>query len=240
MVKKAVVVLSGGLDSTTCMGIANQEGFELYPLTFSYGQRHSREVVQAKKVAAYYRVKDHRIVNIDFFKQIGGSALTDTSIGVPQDGDGSDIPVTYVPARNMIFLSLASAYAEVLGAETIFIGVSSVDYSGYPDCRPEFIDSMNRTINLATKTGVTSRGLSIQAPLMHLTKKETIELGTRLAVPYQLTTSCYNGGDKACGTCDSCRLRIKGFQEAGLIDPIPYQIDIDWTRRPSQNMLGRE
>ncbi|WP_188802248.1 7-cyano-7-deazaguanine synthase QueC [Sporolactobacillus putidus] len=228
MAKKAVVVLSGGLDSTTCMGIANHEGYELYPLTFSYGQRHDREVAQAKKVAAYFHAKKHRVVDISFFKQMGGSALTDMSINVPQDGVGNDIPITYVPARNMIFLSLASAYAEVLGAEAIFIGVSSVDYSGYPDCRPEFIDSMNQTINLATKTGVTNHRLSIQAPLMHLTKKETIELGTRLGVPYQLTTSCYNGGDKACGTCDSCRLRIKGFQEAGLVDPIPYQIDIDW------------
>lgn len=228
MAKKAVVVLSGGLDSTTCMGIANHEGYELYPLTFSYGQRHDREVAQAKKVAAYFHAKNHRVVDISFFKQMGGSALTDMSINVPQDGVGNDIPITYVPARNMIFLSLASAYAEVLGAEAIFIGVSSVDYSGYPDCRPEFIDSMNQTINLATKTGVTNHRLSIQAPLMHLTKKETIELGTRLGVPYQLTTSCYNGGDKACGTCDSCRLRIKGFQEAGLVDPIPYQIDIDW------------
>lgn len=228
MTRKAVVVLSGGLDSTTCMGIAKSEGYELYPLTFSYGQRHDREVGQAKKVASYFHAKNHRIVDINFFKQIGGSALTDASIDVPQEGVGADIPATYVPARNMIFLSLASAYAEVLGAEAIFIGVSSVDYSGYPDCRPEFIDSMNQTVNLATKTGVSNHDLSIKAPLIHLTKKETIELGTKLRVPYQLTTSCYNGGDKACGTCDSCRLRIKGFKEARLVDPIPYQIDIDW------------
>ncbi|RYM01745.1 7-cyano-7-deazaguanine synthase QueC [Sporolactobacillus sp. THM7-7] len=228
MAKKAVVVLSGGLDSTTCMGIAKDQGYELYPITFSYGQRHDREIEQAKKVAAYFQVKQHRIVDIGFFKQIGGSALTDASVSVPQDGLGQDIPVTYVPARNMIFLSLASAYAEVLGAEAIFTGVSSVDYSGYPDCRPEFIDSMNQTINLATKAGVTDHRLSIQTPLIHLSKSETIKLGTKLGVPYHLTTSCYNGGDKACGVCDSCRLRIKGFKEAGLVDPIPYQVDIDW------------
>jgi 7-cyano-7-deazaguanine synthase len=136
--------------------------------------------------------------------------------------------VTYVPARNMIFLSLASAYAEVIGAEAIFTGVSSVDYSGYPDCRPEFIESMNETINLATKSGVTERRLTIKTPLMHLTKGETVRLGTELGAPYQLTTSCYNGGEEACGTCDSCRLRIKGFKEAGQIDPIPYLIPIDW------------
>ncbi|RYL95080.1 7-cyano-7-deazaguanine synthase QueC [Sporolactobacillus sp. THM7-4] len=228
MTRKAVVVLSGGLDSTTCMGIARDRGYELYPVTFSYGQRHDREVEQAKKVANYFHARHHRIVDIDFFKQIGGSALTDLSIDVPQAGVGEGIPATYVPARNMIFLSLASAYAEVLGAEAIFIGVSSVDYSGYPDCRPEFIESMNQTVNLATKTGTTDHGLTIEAPLMHLTKSETIKLGTRLGVPYHLTTSCYNGGETACGTCDSCRLRIKGFKEAGLIDPVPYQIAIDW------------
>lgn len=229
MTKKAVVVLSGGLDSTTCMGIAKNEGFELYPLTFSYGQRHQREVEQAKKIASFFNVTEHRIIDLDFFRQIGGSALTDQSIDVPDDGEDNGIPVTYVPARNMIFLSLASAYAEVIGAETIFTGVSSVDYSGYPDCRPEFIDSMNQTINLATKTGVTNQHLSIKTPLMYLTKGETIRLGTELDVPYSLTTSCYNGEEEACGTCDSCRLRIKGFKEAGQIDPIAYQIPIDWT-----------
>ncbi|MFD2617304.1 7-cyano-7-deazaguanine synthase QueC [Terrilactibacillus laevilacticus] len=228
MTKKAVIVLSGGLDSTTCMGIAQNEEYELYPITFSYGQRHDREVEQAKKIANYFHVKHHKIVDINFFKQIGGSALTDTNIDVPNDGVEEGIPATYVPARNMIFLSLASAYAEVIGADAIFIGVSSVDYSGYPDCRPEFIDSMNKTINLATKTGVTEQALTIKAPLMHLTKSETVELGTKLGVPYHLTTSCYNGEEEACGTCDSCRLRIKGFKEAGLVDPIPYQTEIDW------------
>lgn len=230
MKEKAVIVLSGGLDSTTCMGIAKSKGYELYPITFRYGQRHDREVEQAKKVAAFYHVREHRIVDIDFFRQIGGSALTDSAIDVPQSGEDGGIPVTYVPGRNMIFLSLASAYAEVIGAGAIFTGVSSVDYSGYPDCRPEFISSMNQTINLATKKGVSEsgNGLAILTPLMHLTKGATIEAGTKLGVPYRLTTSCYKGGETACGTCDSCRLRIKGFKEAGLVDPIPYQIDIDW------------
>lgn len=228
MAKRAVIVLSGGLDSTTCIGIAKSRGYELYPLTFSYGQRHEREVNQARKIAEYFDVKEHRIVSLDFFRQLGGSALTDQSIDVPQGAEGSGIPATYVPARNMIFLSLASAYAEVIGASAIFTGVSSVDYSGYPDCRPEFIKSMNETINLATKAGVSEHRLSIETPLMHLTKAETIRLGYRLHVPYELTTSCYNGGEKACGRCDSCRLRIKGFKEAGLRDPIPYAIPIDW------------
>lgn len=228
MVKRAVIVLSGGLDSTTCMGVAKSRDYELYPLTFSYGQRHQREVKQARKIAEYFEAKEHRIVALDFFRQLGGSALTDQSIDVPQGTEGPGIPVTYVPARNMIFLSLASAYAEVIGASAIFTGVSSVDYSGYPDCRPEFIKSMNETINLATKAGVSDHRLSIETPLMHLTKAETIRLGYQLSVPYELTTSCYNGGEKACGTCDSCRLRIKGFKEAGLRDPIPYAIPVDW------------
>jgi queuosine biosynthesis protein QueC len=229
MAKRAVIVLSGGLDSTTCMGIAKSRGYQLYPLTFSYGQRHEREVNQARKIAEHFNVREHRIVSLDFFRQLGGSALTDRSIDVPQGAEDPGIPVTYVPARNMIFLSLASAYAEVIGASAIFTGVSSVDYSGYPDCRPEFIKSMNETINLATKAGVSEHRLSIETPLMHLTKAETIRLGSRLNVPYELTTSCYNGGEKACGTCDSCRLRIKGFKEAGMRDPISYAIPIDWT-----------
>ncbi|MCP1355188.1 7-cyano-7-deazaguanine synthase QueC [Aneurinibacillus migulanus] len=227
MEKKAVVVLSGGLDSTTCMGIAKDAGYELYPLTFHYGQRHNREVEQAKKVADFYSVPAHRLVNLDFLGQIGGSALTDTNIEVPvvqaNAEDEEDIPATYVPARNMIFLSLAAAYAEVVGAEAIYIGVSAVDYSGYPDCRPEFIRSMNETVQLATKAGVKGTGIRIEAPLAHLSKKETIEWGLTLGVPYELSTSCYQGGAKACGECDSCRLRLKGFAEAGAKDPISYQ-----------------
>lgn len=226
MKKKAVVVLSGGLDSTTCMGIAREAGYELYPLTFYYGQRHNREVEMAKQIAAFYRVPDHRIVALDFLGQIGGSALTDTKIRVPVGEDTAgeeDIPSTYVPARNMIFLSLAAAYAEVVGAEAVYIGVSAVDYSGYPDCRPEFIRSMNETIQLATKAGVAGTGIRIEAPLAHLSKKETVEWGLALKVPYELSTSCYQGEEEACGECDSCRLRLKGFAEAGAKDPILYK-----------------
>ncbi|HEU5139679.1 MAG TPA: 7-cyano-7-deazaguanine synthase QueC [Bacillales bacterium] len=229
MTKRAVIVLSGGLDSTTCMGIANEKGYDLYPITFSYGQRHDREVEHAKKVAEYYEVKEHRIVDIGFFNQIGGSALTDDSLTVPTDGVEDEIPATYVPARNLIFLSLASAYAEVIEAQAVIIGVSAVDYSGYPDCRPEFIESMEQTVNLATKTGVTGESIQIQPPLIDMTKKETVEEGLRLNVPYHLTTSCYKGDEAACGVCDSCRLRIKGFKEAGAKDPIPYAISVDWS-----------
>ncbi|WP_257351577.1 7-cyano-7-deazaguanine synthase QueC [Pseudalkalibacillus decolorationis] len=220
--KKAVIVLSGGLDSTTCMGIAKEKGYDLYPITFHYGQRHNREVEQAEKVAHFYDAPEHRIVDVQFLQHIGGSALTDESMEVRTDGVEEEVPSTYVPARNMIFLALASAYAEVIGAEAIYIGVSAVDYSGYPDCRPEFISSMGKTVNLATKAGTSGDNLVIQAPLMHLTKKETIEEGVRLAVPYELTTSCYLGEEKACGECDSCRLRLKGFEEADKEDPILY------------------
>lgn len=223
MKKRAVVVLSGGLDSTTCMGIAKDQGYELYPITFHYGQRHYHEIEHAKKVAEFYEVVDHRIVDMNFLKEIGGSALTDPTIEVPDYKDQDDIPVTYVPARNLIFLSLATAYAEVIRADNIFIGVSAVDYSGYPDCRPEFIASMTQTINLATKLGVQEGKLQISAPLSHLSKAETIRLGMDLGVPYHLTTSCYRGEEKACGTCDSCQLRLKGFLDAGAEDPILYE-----------------
>lgn len=229
MTKKAVMVLSGGLDSTTCMGIAKEAGYDLYAITFSYGQRHDREVEQAKKIARFFETREHRIVDIGFFSKIGGSALTDEALTVPTDGvEDDEIPSTYVPARNMIFLSLASAYAEVIGAEAVFIGVSAVDYSGYPDCRPEFIESMETTVNLATKAGTSGESIQIKSPLLHLTKKETVQEGLRLQVPYHLTTSCYQGGEEACGECDSCRLRIKGFQEAGARDPIPYETPISW------------
>jgi 7-cyano-7-deazaguanine synthase len=222
---KAVIVLSGGLDSTTCMGIAKEAGFELYPITFHYEQRHEREVECAKKIADYYGVsKRHRIVNLSFFQQLGGSSLTDKTEMVHTGGETDDIPNTYVPARNMIFLSLATAYAEVIGAKRIYTGVSSVDFSGYPDCRPEFIASMAQTINLATKVGVTSEEkLSIETPIIAISKADTIKLGASLGVPYHLTTSCYIGASRACGVCDSCRLRKKGFAEAGITDPIGYQ-----------------
>ncbi|MBD1373424.1 7-cyano-7-deazaguanine synthase QueC [Hazenella sp. IB182357] len=223
--KKAVIVLSGGLDSTTCMGMAQAEGFELYPITFHYNQRHDREVEQAQKVAAHYGVTDkHRIVDVSFLGQIGGSALTDQNIEVRTSGVAEDIPETYVPARNLIFLSLAAAYAEVIGATSIYTGVNAVDYSGYPDCRPEFIESMTETINRATKMGVTSADqLKIETPLIFLTKGQIIEEGLKLGVPYALTTSCYLGEEEACGKCDSCVLRLKGFEENQTEDPIPYQ-----------------
>ncbi|MBH0157882.1 7-cyano-7-deazaguanine synthase QueC [Fictibacillus sp. 5RED26] len=223
MNKKAVIVLSGGLDSTTCMGIAKAEGYDLYPITFHYGQRHNREVEQAIEVGKFYDVADHRIVDLTFLKDIGGSALTDEKVDVPTEAE-EGIPVTYVPARNMIFLSLASAYAEVIGATAVYTGVSAVDFSGYPDCRPEFIQSMEETINLATKAGVTGKNISVETPLISLSKKETIEKGLSLEVPYDLTTSCYNGKEAACGQCDSCVLRLKGFKEAGAVDPITYEI----------------
>lgn len=226
--EKAVVVLSGGLDSTTCMGIAEAAGYELYPITFDYGQLHSREIEQAKKIAAFYKVPQHKIVQMGFLREIGGSALTDDSMEVPTDGESDGIPSTYVPARNLIFLSLATAYAEVIGAAKIYVGVSAVDFSGYPDCRPSFIASMTETINQATRMGTEGNALSIEAPLIHLSKAETIRLGMSLGVPYHLSTSCYNGGEEACGVCDSCRLRIKGFKEAGSADPIAYQIKVDW------------
>jgi 7-cyano-7-deazaguanine synthase len=221
--KKAVIVLSGGLDSTTCMGIAKAEGYELYAITFHYGQRHNREVEQAKQVSRFYDVKDHRIVNLTFLQEIGGSALTDNDMAVPKSGEEEGIPSTYVPARNLIFLSLATAYAEVVGAEAIYTGVSAVDYSGYPDCRPEFIESMSKTIQLATKAGSTDESIRIETPLIQLSKSETIRTGIQLGVPYELTTSCYLGNEVACGVCDSCQLRLKGFKEAGVPDPIAYE-----------------
>jgi 7-cyano-7-deazaguanine synthase len=216
---KAVVVLSGGLDSTTCMGIAHDEGYEIVALTFAYGQRHAREVEQARKVAAHFGA-EHHVVTLPFLQEIGGSALTDHSIEVPVSGIDSDtIPSTYVPARNLIFLSLATAFAETHQAQAIYIGVSAVDYSGYPDCRPEFIAAFNETIRRGTKEG----NIQVIAPLVHLSKAETIRRGLALKVPYHLTTSCYQGGEEACGVCDSCRLRLQGFEENGVADPIPYK-----------------
>lgn len=224
MKENAVIILSGGLDSTTCLGIALENGYEVYALTFNYGQRHIKEVEQAKKIAQYYKIRDHKIIDISFLQMIGGSALTDESMSFNKKGLEDYIPSTYVPARNMIFLSLATAYAEVIKARYIYTGVSAIDYSGYPDCRPEFIESMIQTINLGTAQGVTSLNMKIITPLIHLTKSETIIEGTKIGVPYHLTTSCYNGDDKACGECDSCRLRIKGFNEANIDDPISYEI----------------
>ncbi|MBP2632824.1 MAG: queC [Firmicutes bacterium] len=220
---KAVVLLSGGLDSTVCMAFAKSKGFEVYPISFNYHQRHSIELKSAKKVADFYNVKKHLIIENNM-NEIGGSALTDETITVPiGDIDRNDIPVTYVPARNLIFLSHALGYAEVLGAECIFIGVNSLDYSGYPDCRPEFIDLFQKVADYATKaTAQDKKQIKIETPLINLSKKDIVLLGKSLNAPLYLTHSCYNGGEEACGTCDSCKLRLKGFEEAGIKDPIPY------------------
>jgi 7-cyano-7-deazaguanine synthase len=220
---KAVVLLSGGLDSTVCMAVARDQGFDVYPISFNYQQRHQREVECARQVAAHYQVAKHLVIDTNM-AAIGGSALTDPALGVP-DGDVArhDIPVTYVPARNLIFLSYALGYAEVIGADHIFIGVNALDYSGYPDCRSEFIQLFQELANYSTKaTAADGRLIKIETPLLKLSKKDIVQLGTRLQAPLELTTSCYRGGGAACGTCDSCLLRLKGFAEAGLVDPIPY------------------
>lgn len=221
---KAVIILSGGLDSTTCMGLAQAEGRDLYPITFNYGQRHIIELEAARKVAEHYGVLDRfKIVPLHFLKDIGGSALTDESISVPQNAlQDSHIPVTYVPGRNLLFLSMAGAYAETIGAQELWIGVNALDYSGYPDCRPEFIGLMEQVLASALKTGADGRPVQIRSPLIHWTKAEIIRHGIAAGVPYVLTTSCYVGGEQACGTCDSCLLRLKGFSEAGSADPIAY------------------
>lgn len=230
-VKKAVVILSGGLDSTTCMGMAKDKGYELYPITFDYGQRHRIELENAKQVAEHYGVAHrHKLIQLGFLRDFGGSALTDDKIDVPNvvnpdpsgDQPESDIPVTYVPGRNLLFLSIATSYAEVTGAEAIYIGVNALDYSGYPDCRPEFIAKVEEVMALATRVGVEGKPITIETPLIDMTKADIIREGMRLGVPYRLTTSCYNGRAEACGECDSCRLRLKGFEEAGHRDPIPY------------------
>jgi len=223
--RKAVVLLSGGMDSATTAAIAKDEGYELYAISFDYGQRHARELESAKAAAASLGAAGHLIIAFDM-RGIGGSALTD-EIDVPLDRKTDEmaegIPVTYVPARNTIFLSFALAYAETLGAFDIFIGVGQVDYSGYPDCRAEFIESFERTANLATKAGVEGKGkLRIHAPLVSLGKADTIRRGLELGVDYSLTWSCYVGSEKACGRCDSCRLRLAGFAAAGAVDPLEY------------------
>lgn len=225
--KPAVVLLSGGLDSTTVLAVAKREGFTPYAMTFRYGQRHSVEIDAAKRVAAAQGVAQHVVVDIDL-RQWGGSALT-SDAEVPKDRDlaehASEIPVTYVPARNTIFLSFALAWAEVLGAQAIFIGVNALDYSGYPDCRPEYVAAFETMANLATRAGVEGTGrITIHAPLQHLTKAGIVELGRSLGVDYSLTTSCYDPAPDgtACGHCDACQLRLKGFEEAGASDPIAY------------------
>lgn len=226
--KKAVVLLSGGLDSATILAIAKSEGYELNALSFSYGQRHSWELEAAREVAKAFEVKNHRIANIDL-RVFGGSALTD-DIDVPKGRGGDEmekgIPITYVPARNTIFLAFALAWAEVLGSSDIFIGVNALDYSGYPDCRPEFIEAFERMANLATRAGVEGhQDLKIHAPLISLSKAQIIRRGMELGVDYAMTSSCYDPGPDGtpCGQCDSCYLRLKGFRENGLEDPLAYR-----------------
>jgi 7-cyano-7-deazaguanine synthase len=223
--KRAVVLLSGGLDSATTLAICRSEGFEPCALSFDYGQRHQLELEAAKRVAASLGAQEHRIALIDL-RVFGGSALTD-DIAVPKEreaGNANEIPITYVPARNTIFLSYALAWCEVLGAADIFIGANAIDYSGYPDCRPEFISAFERLANVATKSGVEGTTLQIHAPLISMSKAEIIRKGTELGVDFALTHSCYDPSSDgvACGECDSCRLRLQGFREAGLTDPIRY------------------
>ena len=222
--KPAVVLLSGGLDSATTLAIAHEQGFTCHCLSVDYGQRHSVELVAATRVAASLGAASHRVLHIDL-GQLGGSALTDSSIDVPTTGVHPGIPVTYVPARNTIMLSLALAWAEVLGAMDIFVGVNAVDYSGYPDCRPEYIRAFEAMANLATKAAVEGRALHLHAPLIDLGKGEIVAVGKRLGVDYALTISCYQADTqgRACAVCDSCRLRRAGFHDAGVVDPTPYQ-----------------
>jgi 7-cyano-7-deazaguanine synthase len=223
MTKKAVILVSGGLDSTTVLAMAKAEGYACYSLSFDYGQRHKAELLAAERCAHVLGAVEHKQVQLDL-RTIGGSALTDADIAVPEDSPAG-IPVTYVPARNTIFLSIALGWAEVLEAEAIFIGVNAVDYSGYPDCRPEFIEAFAHLAKLATKAGVEGSPISIRTPLMQMTKAQIIQQGVILGVDYAQSVSCYQADEqgRACGRCDSCRLRHKGFLDAGLHDPTRYQ-----------------
>lgn len=226
MIKKAVILVSGGLDSATTLAIAKNQGYECYAMSFNYGQRHQVELKSAKAISIELGALEHKVVSLGL-DDIGGSALTDKNIAVPQhesDDIEEGIPVTYVPARNTVFLSLALGWAEVLGAEAIFIGVNAVDYSGYPDCRPEYIEAFQTMANLATKTGVEGKLIQIKTPLIQLTKAEIIQKGTELGVDYSKTLSCYTPDTegRACGLCDSCHLRQMGFESANLPDPTLY------------------
>lgn len=223
--KKAVVLLSGGLDSTTCLALAKKQGYACYALSFSYGQKHNAELLAAQNIARHFGVVKHEIVDLNLRGlDGGGSALTDPQITIPEYCEESIIPVTYVPARNTIFLSIALGWAEILQAQKIFIGISAVDYSGYPDCRPEYLEAFQTMATLATKTGVEAKPIHIEAPLIHLSKDETLNLGLSLGVDYSLTVTCYKASDDglACGHCASCELRKRGFAEAGVADPTRY------------------
>lgn len=221
--KRAVVLLSGGLDSATVLAIAKADGYDCHTISFDYGQRHRAELAASAVLSEKLGAIEHKVINIDL-TAIGGSALTDTSIAVPEQ-EQEGIPVTYVPARNTVFMSIALGWAEVLEAEAIFVGVNAVDYSGYPDCRPEYIDAFEKMANLATKSGVEGHPLTIATPLIDLSKQDIIKRGTALGVDYGLTVSCYQADDngRACGQCDSCRFRRQGFEQAGITDPTRYQ-----------------
>lgn len=241
----AVLLLSGGLDSSTLLAIAKAEGFAVHALSFRYGQRHEQELDAARRVAERYGATEHRVATIDL-RLFGGSALTDPALEVPRDRDesemGTDVPITYVPARNTIFLAHALAYAEVVGARDIFIGVNSLDYSGYPDCRPEFVESFERMANLATRASTAAGArLRIRTPLLHLGKAEIIQRGIELGVDYSLTTSCYDPTDDglACGHCDACQLRLRGFAAAGLDDPAPYVPGVATRASSNHDRAGR-
>ena len=227
MKKTAVILLSGGLDSTTCVAIAKDQGFDIIGLTINYGQKHIFELESAKSIARYFNIKNHSIINIDL-ASFGGSSLTSTNMKVPKNrrtADINDIPSTYVPARNTVFLSIALARAETINSFDIFIGVNALDYSGYPDCRPEFISEFEKLANLATKEGIEKKGqYKIHTPLINLKKSEIIQKGMELNVDYSMTSSCYDPYENGnpCGSCDACELRLKGFKDAGKIDPLEY------------------
>lgn len=231
MGKKAVCLISGGLDSAVSAFIARDMGYELFALSFVYGQRHDKEIKSAKKIAKILDVKKHVIFDIDI-GQFGGSSLVDKSIkpsiNHKIEDIGKEIPNTYVPARNTIFLSVALGFAETVDADTIFIGATCTDYSGYPDCRPKYFEAFQKMADLATKKGVNGKSIFIMTPVLNSTKADIIKKGSELNVPFEKTWSCYLGGEKACGRCDSCLLRLKGFKEAGLKDPLKYEILPDW------------
>ena len=241
--KKAVCLISGGLDSTVAAAYARSSGYEIYALTIIYGQKHEKEVESAKKIARQLGAKEHKILRVPL-EDIAVSALTSAELNIPKrtrsEEIGQEIPVTYVPGRNIIFLSIAAAYAESIGADSIFIGVNAIDYSGYPDCRPEFIEAMQEALRLGMKRGVEGRPIKIETPLINMTKAEIVKLGKKLDAPLHLTWSCYRGGDKACGRCDSCILRLKGFMEAGIPDPIEYEYYPDWYRKWLESIKKQE
>lgn len=224
---KAVVLLSGGLDSSTVLYQAKADGCECYAISFDYQQRHRRELQSAEAIARYANVKEHQVISFDL-RQWGGSALTDEDIDLPEHRSleemSQNIPITYVPARNTIFLSFGLSYAEAKGAERVYLGVNALDYSGYPDCRPDYIQAMQEVFRLGTKQGREGQPIRIVTPLINLKKTAIVELGNQLGVPWEQTWSCYAGGDVACGVCDSCRLRLAAFAELGLKDPLPYEV----------------